>query len=139
VREIKFRAWDSDNYCYVKFRYPPNGFIAGGMNKTEGLLCISNQDHRRESVIIEQFTGYSDIRGIDIFEGDILKVGAFDYMKVVFINGSFTLLLLDLDPLHEIVIKYSDKIEILMGETYENTHLEFEVIGNIHENPELIS
>lgn len=68
-----------------------------------------------------QYTGLKDMRGKEIYEGDILfESFSEEYFKVVFENGSF---------------RAEDDKDSLDLEDY--AHI-CEVVGNIYENPELL-
>lgn len=100
MREIKFRG------KYIKDK----SWIYGGY----GYNVIPET--------VGQFTGFKDVDGKEIFEGDILK-GDDLIVKVVWKNGHF--LAYDLDEI-------SDYLDFLL-----NT-FRLKVIGNIHDNPELL-
>jgi uncharacterized phage protein (TIGR01671 family) len=83
---------------------------------------------------IGQFTGITDKNGKKIFEGDIVK---YEKYATEISNNVY-------------VVKYDTELATFIGEKYSQIHVtsfttfendsEFiEVIGNIHDNPELIS
>ena len=78
---------------------------------------------------VGQYTGLSDKNGKGIFEGDILKYqrgfDRYDSMIVVWNENTASL-----------VMAYSS--DMYYYETLMNTHMYCEVIGNIHDNPELM-
>ena len=73
---------------------------------------------------VGQFTGLYDKNGKEIYEGDILKAGDFGVLEVRFVRGVFAFLwdgnLDDESP------------------TGSPTHERAEVIGNIHDNSDLM-
>ena len=118
MREIKFRAWDK-NKCK---------FIIGW--DVTGFLNVLNPFDRvdTENIILEQSTGLKDANGKEIYEGDIVKYP--DGIKhiccdfsgnqiVEYINGSFS-------PFCG------------CGGEYSMTPHDTIVVGNIHENAELV-
>lgn len=115
MREIKFRAWDKNKKQFIS-GWTVTGFLSV-LNPFER-VDISNYE-------IMQYTGLKDINGKEIYEGDIIK---------------------SLYPDNNLV-EYSDE-QALYGYYYESRfgrswialykHLgDTEVIGNIHENPDL--
>lgn len=82
-----------------------------------------------------QYTGLTDKNGTKIFEGDIatlisrnpLNYGMTVNAKFLFVNGSFTAYLLDKECL---------LAELPIRDIPKDT--EITVIGNIHDNPELV-
>ena len=132
MRPIEFRAWDKA--CEVmlmpeehnKWIMYPNGCSA-----IDGVWVTGDLE-------LMQFTGLHDKNGVKIFEGDIVK------SLVLYFNGNF-------DAEYELIgkvifTKWSTfSIEVPKNEQifqfYETSHLHepcLEVIGNIHENPELL-
>jgi uncharacterized phage protein (TIGR01671 family) len=84
---------------------------------------------------IGQFTGLTHKNERKIFEGDILGVGEIPIYKyyVVFENGSFVLNHLKIKDYKNNNLRWG-----LLSRAFELTQFEFEVIGNIHDNPELM-
>ena len=71
MREIKFRAWDK---VFKKYYY--DGNLENGdvmVLAIEGKLQFSSRGtYHEKDFIIEQFTGFQDSEGKDIYEGDIV-------------------------------------------------------------------
>jgi len=115
-REIKFRAWDTDNEIwlnYIKFSCSGEMLTAGDYK----MIPIQNP----ERVVILQFTGLLDKNGKEIYEGDIVLV--------CFNDGS----LYD-HPQHV----YFEKGSFCVGMGYLSDSKIIEVIGNIYESKHLI-
>jgi uncharacterized phage protein (TIGR01671 family) len=121
MREILFRGKIIDNGEWVY------GFYFHQKNTPiEGYFIIGSKGFL-ERVIPEtvgQFTGLTDKNGVKIFEGDIVtsKFWNPQNYKVIFQDGEFSFTTDDLQP-------YTNSIHYLN---------DFEVIGNIHDNPELL-
>lgn len=113
-REIKFRAWDTDNNKFIDCS---NHTLSQINNNYAGL---------GNRFIYSQYTGLKDKNGKDIYEGDVIK----------YFNHRFP------DPIiHE--VKYhseSTSFSIPNLHTMEDFEPEegIEIIGNIYENPELL-
>lgn len=57
MRKLKFRMWDEKYQCWVN----------------DPLFVYPNTELVRQGIIIQQWTGMTDIAGKDIYEGDIIN------------------------------------------------------------------
>lgn len=118
MREIKFRAWDKNQVF--------DRLSVGKMELFDDMLGFRFQhfDADPEDIVFDQFTGLVDKHGKEIYEGDIIRRKYQSQpLVVVFLGGAFLL-----------------AIEINGSWEYIDDILEAdEVIGNIHENPELLN
>ena len=122
MRDMKFRVWYKPykQMCQVEsLRFDENGVY------TAVLIEEPFYDRRiveADEIVIEQFTGLKDKNGVNIYDGDILIDDAgepIEYWVVKFSDGGF-------------IGECAGVAEPL----FELTQLE--VVGNIHENPELV-
>lgn len=112
MNRFSFRAWDHDNNCWYKSTQlviRPSGKVSDG-----GIV---------PNVEIMQCTGEKDKKGKEIYEDDILK-GEYNDWIVVFEKGCFQAS--QINCVSHLVPFCNVLNEII------------EVIGNIHENPELL-
>lgn len=115
MRELKFRVW---NPVDKKFVDNFNWFLI----RLDGTVVDGNDCPYDEHYIITQYTGLKDIKGKDIYEGDIVRelINGYDVYgkihEVIFINGSFIV-----DESH--LGLFNDYVK---------------VVGNIFENKELL-
>ena len=65
MRELKFRVWDE------KYHYWDNSLIT----------CYPNEVFKKQGRTIQLFTGLTDSKGKDIYEGDIIKETHFEDWK----------------------------------------------------------
>jgi len=75
-------------------------------------------------IAINQFTGLADKNGKEIYEGDILKDKYSDLYIVFFKNGSF------------VYKSITEKLDLFYN--LSNSNNQWEVIGNIYENSDLL-
>ena len=118
MREIKFRAWLKEHKSMIDVMEIDID------NQTIFYYWFGDHDGHFENfnkIDLMEYTGLKDMKGKEIYEGDILfESFSEEYFKVVFENGSFRA---EDD-------KYSLDLE-------DYAHI-CEVVGNIYENPELI-
>lgn len=148
MREIKFRAWHKKNKAIIPWKFilellrgrriylpasanTPQPFISDPDTK---VYSIASNIFTDEDFILMQYTGLKDKNGKEIYDGDIVKGPKYlcDNMSEGVSVG---------------LVKESE-IELSCGAGYTlgwyiegDNQLNFpscEVIGNIHENPELL-
>lgn len=117
MREFKFRAWNE------KIKWMSKPFTFGQvLNFHDQIIKTLSNDE-----VVMQFTGLKDKNGVNIYERDILLFGGRSKALVTFENGCFSVfgepLGWDFD---------SEEKPCLSNFNY------CEVIGNIHENHELL-
>lgn len=135
MREIKFRGKRKDNnkwvYGDLAFLFGKNPFIMSKCrfftDHYKGELVDNNEVLLGGFVSVKdetmgQFTGLYDKNGKEVFEGDVVKLPAGN-MRVSFSDGAFVLI----PPKTNVIYEALGLIED-----------EYEIIGNIHENPELL-
>lgn len=131
MKEIKFRAWDKEYgrmeeiYCF----FPETETVwtkrywewrIANDKKSKGKKESEPETHHFE---LMQFTGLIDKRSKEIYEGDIVKDFAGTVGTIVWLKNRYTL-------------------KCSSGYLYLNEYFllpkDFEILGNIFENPELI-
>lgn len=128
MREIKFRAWDQQDNVMTICRNLNDWIEAYAQAEYD---ARSNMSYIFKRFIWMQFTGLKDKNGKEIYEGDIMKHPIekrwFPWV-IEFHGASFCLVNIGIDGYkHEPMYLTEDRIS------------EREVIGNIYENPELLT
>jgi len=128
-REIKFRFWCKMTNCYSK---PQNGCMVGAdgewyANDEMGIVIKLFKEH----YVVEQYAGLKDKNGKEIYEGDIL----WEEPKCVHQR--------ERPRRHSVVVWHNNgwRRSCYNGKYEVHPELcvrELKVIGNIHENPELL-
>lgn len=136
---IKFRAWDKRENTMRDVAVLH--FTKGGkVNSIEYWKTPSElKSYHVRNLILMQSTGLKDKNGAEIFEGDIVQSTWYDvdnnpYKKkgeITYVGAQY-------------VIVYDSQFDVETGEiTYDAHNLTYaedaEVIGNIYEQPELLS
>jgi uncharacterized phage protein (TIGR01671 family) len=147
MRDIKFKfiidkKYVSDAYTIQDLLNIDEDIIFESMDdKYNPCTCQPNEsvthcecDSRFEDSVITgriQFTGLPDKNGKEIYEGDILGIKKFKW-KVIFKDASFKLQ--NIGETNNIWGNLSRLLDVDMIDIYES----IEIMGNIHENPELL-
>ena len=129
-REIKFRVWDTESKCYRKGDY---------CLRVQSQLVTGKYGEEFPEFIVEQYTGLKDKNGKEVHEGDIIRKHVDNRYK----NngpGSATKIPVYRDYLVKIEAPLKVVFEPLTPEPkyYETGSKLIKVIGNVHENPELL-
>ena len=124
---FKFRVWDSSANAYV----PRSQFIL----LSDGTLIqeIGGEEVIWESTEPEFCTGLKDKNSKLIYENDLIKCPSGIYRIAVDDFGLWTAIY-DNNPV-EGVVEWSD---IVKNYAFNQNNVELEVLGNIHENADLI-
>jgi uncharacterized phage protein (TIGR01671 family) len=136
-REVKFRVWDNENRCFFKdtnrayegvieqLLISPSGDIY--LRKMDGLYHESLFPDR---FVKQPYTGLNDHNSVDIYEGDICQAEE---------------MLFPLSGTRKGIVKYIDGSYLLEnidgkdGDYLFSESAEITVLGNIYENPELLT
>lgn len=123
MRELRFRAWVYHGENLEKPHYSRDYYS----------LDRFFEDHDENDIdqCIEQYTGLKDKNSKEIYEGDIVQIDSMDELRVGYVElvaDQYCIVCGEEDG-HKIVAEFY---------YYSKPEENCEVIGNIHDNPELL-
>ena len=128
-REIKFRAWDKESKQMV---YRDLETFA-----KFGCPLIPMQEAIENGKIM-QYTNLKDSKGVEIYEGDIVKFPVLGEVKnrigfIRYVNENGAFIIFDSCAWEDFNLLAQHKKAHTMSQSYA-----YKIIGNIYENPELL-
>lgn len=125
MRIIKFRAWDELNQEMV---YEKTGIFSGGKSSWEILKLYEN---------VMQFTGLHDKNGKEIYVGDI--IGDWTEIDGKMEQSRLTVYFDEMIGQWMLDISFNQDRTSSCSLFAELKDFEYEILGNIYENPELLT
>lgn len=127
---FKFRVWDKPLKKYMEFKefkFMNVEFTFNPITKEAEI------EYDKERYIVEQCTGLKDKNGQLIYENDLIKCPSGIYRIAVDDFGLWTAIYNN-NPIKG-VVEWSDMVKEY---AFNQENVELEVLGNIHQNPELL-
>jgi uncharacterized phage protein (TIGR01671 family) len=127
-RVFKFREWDGKKINY-------NPFIINTINRNIGYEININENLESNKYSLMQYTGVKDRNGKEIYEGDIVNIHLPNEQIIIAeIVWEYCCTVLRMDKRADIAFTEAEKE--CQGRQIPFQEI-LEVIGNIHENPNL--
>ena len=133
MREIKFRVWHKKRNKYYEVHHLHCGAIGvhnGDWATCKARDCIEYKDMyiqiQPAEAILEQYTGLKDNNGKEAYQSDLFKAASQHIYEIAFEDGAFGYH----GPIDGDFIPLKHLIDSNIG---------WEIIGNIHDDPELLS
>lgn len=128
--DIKFRVWNRQSKEYItgnRARVDGDGLLY--IDRITVKNCFRPPHTRKNPwFIVEQYTGLKDKNGTEIYEGDVVETP--EYPGKIVYNEKYACFELWRPRSSDCFIALTHQQDIGMGD--------LEVVGNIHENPELL-
>lgn len=139
MRELKFRMFNKETGNMI-YEEELINISKNYLNNNIDFRCFIFPRDNDEDMVIMQYTGLKDKNGKEIYEGDIVKriIGGEhrDVGEIVYKDCGFKIYIRD--PYFEFYSEITDIYEVKdMGGTIKLKQ-NFEIIGNIYENPDLL-
>ena len=129
MRELKFRAWDKER----------KRMFAVTILNASGAVSVFIDDELyflpAEQIELMQYTGLKDKNGKEIYEGDIVREVIDTDLKDI--DGEYEYIVQWDDDFKEFTIQTTPKNKVYFHDELYQLNASREIIGNIHENPEL--
>ena len=149
MREIKFRAWDKKISKMFSWEVMNRNriFALDSNLPNKDFLVVPNG----ENIELMQYTGLKDKNGKEIYEGDIVRILYTDWgsqhlgtpeqqaMTLEEYKKSISRIGYVIYAGDRYYLRFNGKYGEYDDGMYEGTHGEKEIIGNIYENPELLT
>lgn len=133
MREIGYRAWlkEEKRFVYPKLILNDFGSVVGVAYNDIDIFTDELIEHRLliEDVVLEQFTGLRDKNGKKIYEGDLIKEVVYGRKSVIW----------EVRYCQDDCCFELHRIKgALYGDNLLSSSSQYEVIGDIHRNHELL-
>lgn len=132
MEKYKFRAWDKELNKMVYADFWDRNWYGTKQNDENGCHTMYSKNEIRHNCELMQFTGLKDKNGVEIYEGDIVDIihPCWTNKAIVeFMDGSF---------IFRSIADVTQNV-VIPGYTFMREKWKIEIIGNIHQNKDLLN